>query len=180
MPRRMNGIEVLFGTEANIMDENGSIDLDDRVLGELDIVIASIHPPCYGKSRGLELNTQAYVNVMKNPNIDIIGHPDDGRFEVDYKVMAQMAKETGTILEINNSSLRPDGFRKNTYENAKKMLEYCKEFGTMITLGSDAHIDEDIARTECSAPLLSEVDFPEELIVNTSLEKFKLNLKRNK
>ena len=67
MPRKLNGIDVLFGTELNIMDTKGTVDLDDWVLDEMDIVIASIHPPCYGKSRGRELNTQAYVNIMKNP-----------------------------------------------------------------------------------------------------------------
>ena len=81
MPRKMNGIDVLFGSEVNIMDENGRVDLHEKVLEELDLVIASIHPPCYGDSKGKELNTQAMINVMKNPRIDIIGHPDDGRFE---------------------------------------------------------------------------------------------------
>lgn len=180
MPRKLNEIDVLFGTELNIMDTKGTVDLDDWVLDEMDIVIASIHPPCYGKSRGRELNTQAYVNIMKNPKIDIIGHLDDGRYEVDYKVIAQVAKETGTLLEINNSSLRPGGFRKDTYENAKKMLEYCKEYGTMITLGSDAHVDTEIACIEYSGRVLREVDFPEYLVANTSLQKLKNCLKRNK
>ena len=180
LPREMNGIEVLFGTELNILDSEGNVDMESKVLGEMDIAIASIHPPCYGKSRGIEENTQAFINIMKNPKIDIIGHPDDGRYEVDYRILAQVAKETGTLLEINNSSLRPGGFRKNTYENAKVMLEYCKEFGTMITLGSDAHVDTEIACTDYSARVLQEVDFPEELVANTSLEKLKKNLKRNK
>lgn len=180
LPREMNGIEVLFGTELNILDSEGNVDMESKVLGEMDIAIASIHPPCYGKSRGIEENTQAFINIMKNPKIDIIGHPDDGRYEVDYRVLAQVAKETGTLLEINNSSLRPGGFRKDTYENAKRMLEYCKEFGTMITLGSDAHVDTEIACTDYSARVIQEVDFPEELIANTSLEKLKKVLKRNK
>lgn len=180
MPRKMNGIDVLFGSEVNIMDENGKVDLHEKVLEELDLVIASIHPPCYGDSKGKELNTQAIINVMKNPKIDIIGHPDDGRFEVDYEMIVDMAKETGTLLEINNTSLRPGGFRKDTCENARKILTLCKEKEVMVVLGSDAHVDVEIADTYYSAKVIREVDFPEELIANTSLQKLKNCLKRNK
>lgn len=180
LPRKMAGIDMLFGSELNIMDEEGTVDLEEYVLKELDIAIASIHMPCYGKSLGKERNTKAYIQAMKNPWIDIIGHPDDGRFEVDYKLLAKTAKETGTILEVNNSSLRPGGIRQDTYGNARQMLEFCKEYGTMITLGSDAHVDVEIADTRYSSPVLREVDFPEELIVNTSLEKLRKNLKRNR
>lgn len=180
LPRVMAGIDVLFGSELNIMDGNGTVDMEERVLKELDIAIASIHVPCYGKSLGKEKNTKAYIHAMENPWIDIIGHPDDGRFEVDYKLLVQAAKETGTILEVNNSSLRPGGIRKDTYGNARQMLEYCKEYGAMITLGSDAHVDIEIADTKYSSAVLREVDFPEELIANISLEKLRKNLKRNK
>jgi putative hydrolase len=179
MPRKMSGIDVLFGSEVNIMDEEGTVDLHEKILGEMDIVIASIHPPCFGESRGIEGNTKAVVNAMKNPGIDIIGHPDDGRYELDYEVIVDMAKATGTLLEINNSSIRPGGFRKNTYENARKILELCKEKEVMVVLGSDAHVDVEIADTTYSSKVVREVGFPEELIANTSLEKLRNCLKRN-
>ncbi len=180
MPRKMNGIDVLFGSEVNIMDEEGTVDLHEKILGELDLVIASIHPPCFGTSKGRELDTKAILSAMKNPKIDIIGHPDDGRYELDYDVIVDMAKETGTLLEINNSSIRPGGFRKNTYENAKKILELCKEKEVMVVLGSDAHVDVEIADTYYSTQVVREVDFPEHLIANTSLEKLRSCLKRYK
>ena len=50
--------------------------------------------------------------VMKKPYVDIIGHPDDGRFPVDYEVLVQTAKETKTLLEINNSSLKTGWIQK--------------------------------------------------------------------
>ena len=117
---------------------------------------------------------------MENPWIDIIGHPDDGRFPVDYPTIVKKAKETGTLLELNNSSLRPGGFRQNTKENAIEMLRCCKELGAKIVLGSDAHVDAFIADCTWSESVLREVDFPEELIVNTSIVKLKEALKRNK
>lgn len=94
------------------MNPDGDLDLSESLCRNLDIVIASIHSPCYGLDHTREENTKAYTAVMKKPYVDIIGHPDDGRFPVDYEVLVQTAKETKTLLEINNSSLRPDGFRK--------------------------------------------------------------------
>lgn len=180
IPRKMEGIELLMGVELNIMDESGTVDLPESVIRTLDIAIASVHPPCYGKSRGKEQNTQTYVSAMKKDYIDIIGHPDDGRYAPDYDVLARVAKETGTLLEINNSSLRPGGFRENTFENALEMLRCCKKYGTMITLGSDAHIDTEIGDTTYSDRVLQAAEFPEELIANTSLARLRAALKRNR
>ena len=179
VPRKLGNLRLLFGVELNILDEDGTVDLPERTIRSLDIAVASIHPPCYGKTSGREENTRAYVNAMKKDYIDIIGHPDDGRYGPDYEVLARTARETGTLLEINNSSLRPGGFRENTHDNALEMLRCCKKYGTMVTLGSDAHVDLDIANTEYSARLLAEADFPEELVANTSLGKLMSALKRN-
>ena len=178
VPRQMENLRLLFGVELNILDENGTVDLPEDTIRSLDIAVASIHPPCYGRTSGKEENTRAYVNAMKKEVIDIIGHPDDGRYGPDYDILARTARETGTLLEINNSSLRPGGFRDNTYENALEMLHCCKKYGTMVTLGSDAHVDVDIVNTEYSQRLLLEADFPEELVANTSLEKLLSVLKR--
>ena len=179
VPRKMYDIELLLGAELNIMNEKGEVDLPDSTLRKLDIVIASIHI-CYEGDTEKEKITQAYLKTMEHPYIDIIGHPDDGRYPADYDQLAKKAKETGTLLEVNNSSLRPGGFRVNTKENAKKMLECCKKYHTMVVVGTDAHVDVAIADDTYAMEVLNEVDFPEELVANTSLEKLKASLKRNK
>ena len=180
VPRTCGNVRLLMGAEVNIMDPDGTIDLPEKTCRELDIVVASMHTPCYSREHTPEENIRAYVEVMKKPYVNIIGHPDDGRYAPDYDVLARTAKETGTLLEINNSSLRPGGFRENTHDNALELLACCKKYGTMITLGSDAHVDMDIARTDYSARLLAEAGFPEELVANTSCEKLLSNLKRNR
>ena len=63
--------------------------------------------PCYHGERTKEAVLGAYRNVMLRENIDIIGHPDDGRFPVDYEELVKLAVETGTLLEVNNASLTP-------------------------------------------------------------------------
>lgn len=180
VPRQMYGVRLLFGAELNIMDEKGAVDLPDHVMKELDISIASIHTPCYKGEVTKEAVTGAYVGAMKNHMVDIIGHPDDGRFPADYDVLAKTAKETGTLLEVNNASLSPKGFRKNTRENAIEMLKFCKKYETMAVLGTDAHVDASVADYSYAFEVLKAADFPEELVANTSLEKLKSVLKRNR
>ena len=147
MPREKMGITLLYGAELNIADFDGHVDLPESVLAEMDVVIASMHSPCF-RGGTIEENTRAYLNVMKNPYVNIIGHPDDGRFPVDYKVLAEAAREHGVLLEMNNSSLAPNSFRDNAEENYRKMLEYCREFETPIVVDSDAHVDLDVGNHE--------------------------------
>ena len=170
VPREMYGIQLLLGSEVNILDAAGTVDLEQKTLEKLDVVIASLHVPCIRPGSRQE-NTEAYLNAMKNPCVNIIGHPDDGRYPVDYEQLAKKAKETGTVLEVNNGSLRPGGFRVDTRKNDLKMLEYCKKYEVPVTMGSDAHMDVDLADYSYALPVIEESHFPEELIVNTSLEK---------
>lgn len=173
IPRNIDGVEMFFGVELNIMDEKGTLDLPDGLLKNMDIVIASIHGPCYGKSRSREENTKAYLRVMEHPYVDIIGHPDDGRFPINYEELVKGAKETGKLLEVNNSSLRPNGFRQNAQENVREMLGYCEKYGVTVTFGSDAHVDVDAGNFYYIEKVIEELQFPQELIATTSVEKLK-------
>lgn len=98
VPREMYGVKLLFGTELNILNEEGEVDLPEGVLKSLDIAIASIHPLCFQEERGKESIMSAYKKVMENPWVDIIGHPDDGRFPVDYKELVKAGKTNGYIV----------------------------------------------------------------------------------
>lgn len=171
VPKEISGIRMLFGAELNIMDPEGTVDIPENICRDLDIVIASIHPPCYGTGRTKEENTRAYVEVMRKPFINIIGHPDDGRFPVDYEVLVKTAKETGTLLELNNSSLRPQSFREGTRENMLTMLDLCRQYQVPVTTGSDAHVDVDAGNFRFVQEVMAYCGFPEELVVTTDLEK---------
>ena len=91
LPREKFGVRRLFGCEANIMDYDGTLDMPDTLLEKMDIVIASFHIPCICPGTK-EQNTQALVQVLENPLVDIIGHPDDSRYPVDFE-QAQRAAE---------------------------------------------------------------------------------------
>ena len=155
--------------DVNIVNLYGEVDMPDGLLRKMDIVIASFHIPCV-KAGSVKENTRALINAMKNPYIDIIGHPDDSRYAVDMEMVVDAAKEYQTLLELNNSSLKPNGPRQGARENDIKMLELCKKKDVCITIGSDAHIEEDICNFGFAEELLEEVNFPDRLIVNKDID----------
>ena len=89
-------MELLLGVELNIIDFNGKVDLPTRYIKEMDIVIASLHTPCIQPGT-LEENTNALIKCCENPYIHIIGHPDDGSYELDMKRVVKAAKENGKV-----------------------------------------------------------------------------------
>ncbi len=155
VPRQIHGVELMLGAEVNILDFDGRFDLDKLTLDRIDLRIASMHSLCI------------------KPYVDIIGHPDDGIYPLDYEAIVEAAKEHNVLLEVNNNSLNPAGARKHTKENIITMLELCKSYGQPVIMNSDAHVFSDVARRDFSEPLMKELGFPEELIVNRSVEVFK-------
>lgn len=169
VPREMYGIRLLLGSEVNILDTKGTIDLEEKELRHMDVVIASLHTPCM-KPGSVEENTEALIQAMKNPYVNIIGHPDDGRYPTDYKALVQAAREYHKVLELNNHSLDPTCFRQNAHENDRKMLALCQEYKVPVVMSSDAHFDTYIGDFPNAIQLLEEMDFPEELVLNRSVE----------
>lgn len=177
VPRELYGIELVLGSEVNILDAKGTVDLPQKTMEKLDIIIASLHTPCMEPGSRQE-NTEAYLNAMKNPCVNIIGHPDDGRYEVDYEALVQGAKEYGKILELNNHSMNPGCSRIHAVENDTIMLNYCKKYQVPIVMDSDAHFDTLIGEFDMARELLTKLDFPEELVLNRSAEEVKKYLKK--
>lgn len=171
IPRDAFGIQLVIGAELNILDYSGSTDLPAQILRKLDYAIASLHNPCIDPGSVAE-NTAAIIGAMKNPHVVIIGHPDNPKYPVDFEKIAAAAKENHVLLEANNNSYRPTGYRVGSRDNAKKMLAACRKYGAEIILGSDAHIDLDVGNHSCALEVIRQSDFPEELIVNSNPARF--------
>lgn len=170
--REMYGVELLLGAEVNIMDHTGRVDMEESILKNMDITIASMHIPCIRPGTRQE-NTNAYLEAMKDPYINIIGHPDDGRYEVDYLALVQGAKEYGVLLEVNNNSLDPRCTRMGGEENIRTMLEYCREYQVPVVVNSDAHTDTLVGNHAYGQRIIEEMDFPQELVLNRSVQELK-------
>ena len=170
IPRTLYGVKILMGVELNILDTSGRVDLPAGLLGKLDYAIASLHTHCI-KSGSVSDNTNACIKAMENPLVHILGHPDDNRFPVDYDALACAAAKTGTLLEVNSSSLSPLSALENAQENYRTMLQLCKHYKTSVIVNSDAHVEADVANHAKAWELIEEMHFPEELVVNSSLDK---------
>ena len=171
VPRQMYGIRLLMGCEVNILDTNGSLDLNDEYLDRLDIAIAGIHGNCW-KGGDKNQNTEGMLTVINNPKIHVISHPGDGTAEMDFEQLVLASKETHTLLEINNHSLAPQRKKTVAITNSLEILRLCKKHDVPLILSSDAHISFQIADYSRIMPLVEEVGFPDELIMNYWPEQF--------
>lgn len=166
IPRQFGGLRLFCGVEANIMDYEGGLDVDEETLGKMDYVIASMHIPCVKPGTAAE-NTRASVMAMKNPYVKILGHPDDSRYLLDREAVVRAAVEEGVAIEINTSSLNPDSARKGGRENVRELLLLCKKYGTRVLIGSDSHISYTIGQFGEALAMMEEIGFPEELVINS-------------
>lgn len=167
LPRKIDDLTLLKGVEANIMDFEGNLDMPKEALERLDYVIAGLHPPCIDPGT-IEENTNAIIKVIQNPYVNIIAHPDDSRYPLDYDAVVGAAKEYNVALEINNSSLQPNGYRQDVRKNVTTILNLCKEHDVKVIFGSDAHFSHDIGNVSNCIEITKELGFPHELVINYS------------
>lgn len=130
---QVTGIEILRGIECDIL-EDATLDLDDEVLSEADWVIAVLH---YGLKQPREQIMLRLLNAIRNPNVDVIGHPS-GRLigsrpaaDIDYATFLRAAADHGVMLEINSSPSRLD--LDDIQAAAAKSL------GIPIVINTDSH-----------------------------------------
>ena len=165
VPRRFGNLRLLLGAELNILDTKGTLDLDEYYYKMLDIRIAGIHLLCW-EGGTVEENTQGMINAIRNPWTQIISHPGDGTAELLFEPIVLAAKESKTLLEINNSSLNPNRNKETALRNNLEILRLCKRYEVPVVLSSDAHISYAIADYSFIWPLLQETEFPDQLIMN--------------
>lgn len=171
--RELFGVQIMIGVELNLLDAEGHIDLDDAILQKLDMAIVSLHTKCIPLGGTAEGYTHGLIQAMKNPYVGIIGHPDDGRYPLDYPALVRAAGEHGVLLEVNNSSLTPGCFRVDASIHCAEMLRQCKQQGVSVVVGSDAHFTSYVGRHQYAQALLEELDFPEELVMNRDSAAFR-------
>jgi DNA polymerase (family 10) len=124
---------ILKGCEANIMSD-GSIDIKDEVLAELDFVIAGIHSQF--KMTRAEM-TERIIRALRNPHVDILSHPTGrilkrrGEYDADFDRLLKVAREERKILEINAYPERLDLNDANIMKAIKASVR--------MVINTDAH-----------------------------------------
>jgi len=136
---RMEGIELLAGSEVNILPD-GSLDYEDELLAELDWVIASVHT-AFGLSE--QAMTERMIAAIEHPLVDAIGHPTGRLIErrepyaIDLAAVFAAAARAGTMLEINANPDRRD--LSDIHARAAVRV------GVRIVINSDAHRTQTLA-----------------------------------
>ena len=176
LPNFYKKITFLKGVEVNILDKRGNSDVPDEVLSRLDYAIASIHTGIYLPGDAAA-NTTAIIKAMKNPNINIIGHLGDPNVPIIVHPIIEAAKETGTIIEINNKSLKPGHRRYDGGVTVREILAACKAFNVPVIAGSDAHKASEVGKLRYAKLFIKKSGINEELVLNTSVERFLKTLK---
>lgn len=177
LPEKDGDFYIFKGAEVNILDNKGALDLDFECMTALDWVIASIHSVCFSENNK-DYVTEAYINAISNPLVHCLGHIGQEKYPCDLETVVKAAKKYDKIIEINNSSL--SGMRKGAPKLCRETILLCKKYGVKIAICSDAHSANDIGNFKKSLELVRETDFPEELIINNCIKKFKKYIKNQK
>ncbi|GMB10952.1 MAG: phosphatase [Candidatus Improbicoccus devescovinae] len=168
IPNSINNIKILKGVEANIINSAGDVDLPEMKI-MLDWVIASLHDLPFEGPHGIKECTDAWLGVAENPRINVIGHSGTVGFEYDYESVIPVFGQKKKLVEINNSShVSRIGSTKNCLEIAR----ICKKYQVPVIVNSDAHFSFQVGKFEHAIALLESINFPEELVINSSISKF--------
>jgi len=163
LPRVVKDITVLRGAEANILNDSGELDLDNEILSELDIVIASCHDDLYFP-QGDEGFKKVYTAVINNPQIDILGHLCRNMHTKHLDEIIDLAKNKNKLIEFNQASFI--GRKLQRIENSKLLMQKCLKRKANVVVTTDSHFCTNVGRFAPIIEYLKSIGFPEELVIN--------------
>jgi len=162
-PRRLEGVRMLWGCEANILNADGELDVDPLTQEKLDLILVNIHEYCGYHDLGIEGNTSAFLRALHNPNVRIISHPADCKYPYDWEKVLVAALERGIVPELNLSILKR---RSNGIETNRRMVEIVKHQGGRLIVNSDAHFLHEIGDDRALRENWDVLGVEEELLLN--------------
>jgi DNA polymerase (family 10) len=159
---QMDGrVRVFTGIEVDILAD-GALDLDDEVLAQMDVVVASVHTR-FEQSR--EEMTARVLRAIENPYVRILGHPT-GRlllrrepFAMDMGTVLRRAADLGVAVEHNAAPERLDLNDRD--------LRLAKELGCKIVINSDSHDARNLGKMDYGVRQLRRAWLGPEDVLNT-------------
>lgn len=167
LPKELLGVRILRGIEANVIDRDGNLDLDDVRMSLLDIVLAGLHTRC-SPNGSVQENTAMMINTMKNPWVDAIVHPGNPEYAIDEEAVVAAAAEYDVALEVNNSSLTVS--RRGSVPHCDNIVRLMKKYRAKIMLGTDSHFAYSVGDFSNAVELLRKYEIPPTQIINTSAD----------
>jgi putative hydrolase len=166
IPPWISGVRILCGVEANIIDRQGSLDMPDSYLAKLDFALAAFHEDCGFNNQGIDRNTDAVLQAMRHPRVKAIAHAGNPAFPVHLEELVQGSLQTGTALEINNSSFAMS--RKGSRPYCEQLASLIARSEALVIVGSDAHISQGVGEFDNALEVLLEAGIRSEQVVNSS------------
>ena len=163
------GIPVLAGIEANVVDEGGTIDVDEEFIGKLDILLMGIHR--LGEARDPVEFARDYLGratrAIERHKIDVLAHPFYFHRDLvphllpeDLENFVRTAAGRGAAMEINMKYGGPD----------EEFLRLCLREGVKLSIGTDAHTVGEVGRVDWALGVLRRIGARrEDLILDSFL-----------
>lgn len=175
IPHKVNNVLILRGIEANVYDYDGNLDIDPEEINELDWVIASMHKHILPPPKSQDQCTEAWLKIAKNPKVNVIAHSGSQLYKYDYEKVIPEFGANGKLVEINNATFN---IRRDFIKNCKTIAQVCMKHYVPIVVNSDAHSSFQVGEHSNALAMLKEINFPDELIINANVNRFKNYLKK--
>lgn len=161
-------ILIYSGVEANIIDEQGTLDLREETLKRLEFVLASFHVFSweFGET-DKERNTQALKACLSRyDNIKAVAHLNYPRYEVDMAEIIPLLVKKKIALELNNKALQKD---RSRWQWFKDVVLSCRDQGVKFLVSSDAHYPNQVGNFKAAQEFIDFCGLTAEDIVNANL-----------
>ncbi|TGG94221.1 phosphatase [Natronospirillum operosum] len=169
LPRVHNNIAMLRAIEANIQPEDGGLGLPEGMYPFLDYIIASFHEPVFPPA-DRATHTRAVINTLKSGRCQILGHPGNPNYPIDYEEVVRAAKDNNVLIEINNSSFTHS--RLGSEPNCLHILELVDRLDWKVSFGSDSHTAFTLGHFDACIARAEQIGFPEERVVTANAPRF--------
>jgi putative hydrolase len=157
---QMPGFTILTGIECDIL-EDGSLDLPDETLAQLDVVVISPHVKLKMEPTAM---TERMLRAVSNPHADIVGHPTGRRLgsrpgaTYDFELVFKQAAKTGIALEMDCDPARMD--------LSPELARLAADCGCRLSLDSDAHTPDQFTYVDSGAWMARQAGIGPELLLN--------------
>ena len=137
----------------------------------------SLHSLVYSADKrgphGGKLHQRLAAN-RQDPRVCVIGHCGQPKFKFDYERVIPEFGRGGKLVEINNNSFH---VRRDAVINCREIALLCKKHGVRVIVNTDSHFATQVGHAGLALKMLDDIGFPEELVVNSSVERFRQYLK---
>jgi len=170
-------VRALVGAEAAVISSDGRLDLPEEIIGQLDLLLAGLHPYyvpdrlgdalCYtlpnlaaklsrsARAKMRNANTKALLGTVYSYRVDIISHPDL-MLPADPDELARACAGRETALEVNTGH----------HYNKEEIVRAAAYRGARLAINSDAHYPETVGDLASGIALVERLRFPAEMIIN--------------